>query len=238
VKRAFDLLVSLSLLAALSPLLLVLVFAVRASSPGPALFRQRRVGRHGRPFTILKFRTMRLAPASTGSAVTAGSDPRITPLGAWMRRTKLDELPQLLNVVRGEMSLVGPRPDVPEVVATYDERMRELLAVRPGITSIASVDLRHEEALLGAARDPERFYLEVVVPAKVEAAMQHVARPTIAFDLEVLGRTAAALFRGSDRGGCLTRQLAARLERWNREVNSERSNREPNPHRPSEGGSS
>ncbi len=194
-KRIFDIAVSLAGLLLLAPLLLALAVAVRLDSAGPALFRQERVGRHGRPFRIAKFRTMR---PGAGPLVTAGGDPRVTRLGAWLRHWKLDELPQLWNVLRGDMSLVGPRPEVPRYVAHYPDDLRRcVLSVRPGITDPAAVRFRHEEALLAAATDPERCYVEEILPAKLALYADYVARRSFATDLGVLGATVRVILVGS-----------------------------------------
>lgn len=198
-KRAFDIAVSLVGLVLLAPLLALLALAVRLDSPGPALFRQERVGRHGRTFRIAKFRTMR---PGAGPLVTAGGDPRVTRLGARLRHWKLDELPQLWNVLRGDMSLVGPRPEVPRYVAHYPADLRgRVLSVRPGITDPAAVRFRHEEALLAAAPDPERCYLEEILPAKLALYADYVAHRSFAADLGVLAATVRVLLGGAGADG-------------------------------------
>lgn len=197
-KRLFDLVVSALLLLLLSPLLLLLAAWVKLDSPGPVFFRQERVGRHGVPFRIHKFRTMRHAvdPAAAGLPLTVGEDPRITRAGRWLRRTRLDELPQLLDVLAGSMSLVGPRPEVPRYVALYPPGLRErALAVRPGLTDPASLAHLDEAALLAAAADPEREYVERILPVKLRQAAAYAERATLASDLAVLARTAWALLR-------------------------------------------
>ncbi len=192
-KRALDVAVSLIALLLLWPLLLALALAVRLDSAGPALFRQERVGLHGRPFRIHKFRTMR-AGGAAGPLVTAGGDARITRVGRVLRRHKLDELPQLWDVLRGAMSLVGPRPEVPHFMALYpDEARRVILSVRPGITDPASIAFRDEEALLAAAPDPERAYVETVMPLKQRPYLDYVRQRSLAGDLRILLRTAAVL---------------------------------------------
>ncbi len=197
-KRLFDLIVS-----ALALLLLALPMAaiaawIKLDSPGPVFFRQQRVGRHGVPFAIHKFRTMR--HGAGGLALTVGEDARITRAGRWLRRTRLDELPQLLDVLAGHMSLVGPRPEVPRYVALYPPGLRErALAVRPGITDPASLAFIDEAALLAAAADPEREYVERILPLKLQSAAAYAERATLASDLAVLARTAAALL-GKVRG--------------------------------------
>jgi lipopolysaccharide/colanic/teichoic acid biosynthesis glycosyltransferase len=157
-------------------------------------FRQQRVGRHGVPFDIHKFRTMAHDPRGGGPQITVGADPRITRAGALLRRSKLDELPQLIDVLRGAMSFVGPRPEVPRYVAIYPAELRDkVLSVRPGITDLASVHYRDEAALLARAADPEREYREVVLPAKLRLAAQYVEHATLRTDLRLIGLTLKAL---------------------------------------------
>lgn len=191
-KRGFDLLVSaLLLLLAALPMLLIAAW-VRWDSPGPALFRQIRVGQGGRPFTIHKFRTMRAEGGGLG--LTVGADARITRAGRWLRRLKLDELPQLWDVLRGAMSLVGPRPDLPEYVARYPAELRDrVLRVRPGITDPASLTFRDEAALLAQESDPERAYFERILPAKLALSADYADRATLWTDLVLIGRTATLL---------------------------------------------
>ncbi|MDE2146347.1 MAG: sugar transferase [Burkholderiales bacterium] len=192
-KRLFDLLFAAVALLLLSPLLLAIAAWIRLDSPGPALFRQERVGRGGRPFRIHKFRTMR--HRAGGPALTVGADPRITRAGAWLRRRRLDELPQLLDVLQGTMSLVGPRPELPRYVAHYPPALRErALAVRPGITDPSSLAFLDEAGRLAAAADPEREYIERILPAKLQCAADYAARASLATDLGVLWRTARALW--------------------------------------------
>ncbi len=194
-KRAFDLLVAGCALALLSPLMLAIALWVRLGSPGPVLFRQQRVGRHGVPFRIRKFRTM--VQGAAGLPLTVGADPRITRAGAFLRRHRLDELPQLIDVLQGTMSLVGPRPEVPRYVALYPSALRErALAVRPGLTDPASLSHLDEAARLAAAADPEREYVEHILPAKLQQAVAYAERATLATDIAVLARTALRLLRG------------------------------------------
>lgn len=186
-KRLFDIAASALGLAVLAPLLALAALWIKLDSPGPVLFRQTRIGRHGVPFTIHKFRTMRVAP---GAAITVGADPRITRSGHVLRQTKLDELPQLWDVLRGAMSLVGPRPELPRYVELYpDDLKRQVLAVRPGITDPASLAFSHEAELLAAAADPEREYREIILPAKLRLSADYAARATLATDLQLIGRT-------------------------------------------------
>lgn len=194
IKRVFDVLVALLLLLLLALPLLAIAVWVRLDSPGPALYRQVRVGRHGQPFRIHKFRTMQVGADQAGPALTAASDPRITRAGAWLRARRLDELPQLLDVLRGHMSLVGPRPEVPRYVDHYPADLKvQVLAVRPGITDPASLAHRHEAQWLQGAPDPERLYLEQVLPAKLRLQADYARRATFWSDLQVLVRTAAVL---------------------------------------------
>ncbi|RVU43431.1 hypothetical protein EOE66_21070 [Rubrivivax rivuli] len=194
-KRTFDLLAAGAGLLALAPLFALLALLIKLDSPGPVFFRQWRVGRHGEPFRIFKFRTMTVQQQPGGPEVTVAGDARITRTGAWLRRWKLDELPQLIDVLRGTMSLVGPRPEVPRYVAHYPPAWRErLLSVRPGITDFASVRYRDENELLARAENPEREYIDVVLPAKLHYALRYVENPSLTSDLRVLGLTLRTVF--------------------------------------------
>ena len=194
-KRAFDILGAAVGLVMLGPLLLAFALLVRLDTPGPVFFRQTRVGLRGRPFRIFKFRTMTVQQESGGPEVTVAGDARITRTGTWLRRWKLDELPQLIDVLRGTMSLVGPRPEVPRYVEHYPPEWRErLLSVRPGITDFASVRYRDENELLAQASDPEREYIDVVLPTKLRYALHYVDNPSLASDLRVLGLTLRTVF--------------------------------------------
>ncbi len=192
-KRLFDIAASALGLLILAPLLLLAALWIKLDSPGPALFRQTRVGRFGVPFTIHKFRTMRVEP---GAAITVGADPRITRCGHLLRQTKLDELPQLWDVLRGAMSLVGPRPELPRYVAFYPADLRErVLSVRPGITDPASLAYSHEAELLAAAADPECAYREVILPAKLKLSADYAASASLATDLRLILTTLARVVR-------------------------------------------
>ena len=193
-KRAFDLLGAGLALLLLAPLMAVVALWIKIDSPGPVFFRQQRVGRRGVLFLIHKFRTMRTGVE--GLALTVGDDPRITRAGRFLRRTRLDELPQFIDVLQGAMSLVGPRPEVPRYVALYPPALRErALAVRPGLTDPASLDFIDEAALLAAAADPEREYVERILPAKLQRAAEYAESASLATDLAVLARTLWALLR-------------------------------------------
>ena len=194
-KRLFDLLGATLALLVLAPLLLVVALAVRLDSPGPVFFRQERVGRHGVPFRIHKFRTMCADAQAVGPQVTVGQDSRITRVGHWLRHYRIDELPQFIDVLQGTMSLVGPRPEVPRFVAHYPADLKaRVLAVRPGITDPASLAHIDESALLAAAADPEREYVERILPRKLALQADYVVQATLASDLRVLLRTLKVLW--------------------------------------------
>jgi lipopolysaccharide/colanic/teichoic acid biosynthesis glycosyltransferase len=194
-KRLFDVLAAACGLLLLAPVLLAIALWIRLDSPGPALFRQRRVGRHGRLFDIYKFRTMADGP-DDGRQLTVGRDPRITRAGRFLRRTKLDELPQLLNVLEGTMSLVGPRPEVPRYVDRYPPAVRQtVLSVAPGITDLAAILFKDENDILGRAQDPERAYVETILPVKLEYYQRYVRERSFWLDLRILFRTLAAILR-------------------------------------------
>jgi lipopolysaccharide/colanic/teichoic acid biosynthesis glycosyltransferase len=193
-KRLFDILASLAGLALLALPGLLLALAIKLDSPGPVFFRQDRVGRFGRRFRIHKFRTMRTDAERVGGQLTVGDDARVTGLGRWLRAHRLDELPQLIDVLVGDMSLVGPRPEVPRYVALYPDEMRaRVLAVRPGITDPASLAFRGEAAQLAAAADPEREYVDVILPRKLALAADYAAHASLWTDLGVVARSLRVL---------------------------------------------
>ncbi|MBA3465637.1 MAG: sugar transferase [Deltaproteobacteria bacterium] len=216
-KRLLDVTLAGGALLVGAPLLAVLAAAVKLDSPGPAMFVQTRVGRGGRPFRIMKLRTM--TTGGEGAQITAHGDKRITRVGALLRRTKLDELPQLWNVVRGDMSIVGPRPEVPDYVARYRPEWRPLLDVRPGLTDLASLSFRGEEELLALAHDRERAYTEVVMPMKLQLALEGLERSSVADDLRLIAQTALAVIR---RGGDdpIVEEARRRIEDLNAETTS------------------
>jgi len=174
VKRSFDIAVAVMGMLPLLPVMVAIATAVRLTSPGPVLYRQVRVGRHGRLFRICKFRSMVSGADRSGGPLTIGGDARITPVGRFLRRHKLDELPQLFNVLRGEMSLVGPRPEVPEFIRMYPESYERILQVRPGMTSRTTLAFRNEERLLAAVTNPRRWYCEKVLPCKIVHTSKHL----------------------------------------------------------------
>ncbi len=195
-KRLLDVSVAACGLVLLSPLLLGAAMAIKLSGPGPVFFRQTRVGRYGAPFSIHKFRTMVSDAPALGLPLTVGADPRITRIGAWLRARRIDELPQLIDVLAGDMSLVGPRPEVPHWVARYPAELRErVLAVKPGITDPSTLAFADEATLLAQAADPEREYVEVILPTKLALAADYADSATLTSDLCVLWRTAALLLR-------------------------------------------
>jgi len=195
-KRLFDLAFTLPGLVLLSPLFAAIAVWIKWDSPGPVFFRQTRVGRGGRPFCIVKFRTMVADAEALGDKVTAGGDPRITRAGAFLRRYKLDELPQLINVVKGEMSLVGPRPEVPEYVAHYPEAVRaKVLSVPPGITDRASLEFRSENELLAGAADPHAYYVSEILPRKLAYYEAYADHRSLWGDLKLVLRTLGRLVR-------------------------------------------
>jgi len=191
-KRVLDLILSLGALALLWPLLVFLAVWVKLDSPGPVFYRGQRVGRDGQPFLMYKFRTMVVGAEREGPAVTYKDDPRITTAGRFLRRTKLDELPQFFNVVKGEMSLVGPRPEDPKYVALYTAEQRQVLSVRPGITGPTQLLYRDEASMLqGESVDEE--YVSRIMPQKLKLDLEYVRHRSLMGDLRVLWRTAATL---------------------------------------------
>lgn len=193
-KRIFDLFFSIPGVLLLAPLFLLISIWIIFDSVGPVFFRQERVGRFGKVFLIFKFRTMCLDAESKGRQITVGQDPRITRSGRFLRKTKLDELPQLLNVITGEMSLVGPRPEVPRYVALYPANVRELvLSVPPGITDYASIEYKDENAILGQAADPDRAYVEDVMPVKLAYYQRYVAERSLWVDFKLIMKTLQAI---------------------------------------------
>jgi lipopolysaccharide/colanic/teichoic acid biosynthesis glycosyltransferase len=193
-KRLFDIVFAGLGLLLLSPLLLGIALWIKLDSRGPVFFRQERVGRFGVPFRIHKFRTMVSDAERLGAQITVGADARITTAGRWLRASKVDELPQLWDVLRGAMSLVGPRPEVPRYVALYPPGMRELvLSVRPGITDPASLNFRNESELLARAADPEREYVEVVMPMKLGLTADYVRHASLLGDIRLILATLGAI---------------------------------------------
>ena len=192
-KRTWDVVVAGLGLMMLSPLLILVALLVKLTSPGPVFFRQERIGRGGQPFSILKFRSMVQDAPARGTPITFGNDPRITPLGRILRKTKIDELPQLINVLRGDMSLVGPRPEIRKYVDMFRPDYEEILRVRPGITDLASIEFRDEAALLGQAADPEAEYVARVLPEKIRLAKVYVRQSSFLSDIAIIVKTLTRL---------------------------------------------
>lgn len=188
-KRVFDLFCSVAGLVILLPVMAVIALLIRLTGKGPVFFVQERMGIHGRPFNLLKFRTMKVDGQAVAGRFDPGDTSRVTSLGSFLRRYKLDELPQLINVVRGEMSLVGPRPEVRKWVSVYPEKWTKILTVVPGITDNASVVFRNEEELLHLSDNPERVYCDVILPAKLSLYEQYVEHHSLKGDILLIFRT-------------------------------------------------
>ena len=192
-KRLFDMVCAALGLLILSPVLLVCALLVGLTSPGGVLFRQERIGKDGVPFTIYKFRSMRKDNA--GLKISTSRDTRITPVGRVLRKTKLDELPQLWNVLKGDMSFVGPRPEVREYTVLYTPEQRQVLMVRPGVTGLASIRYRNENELLTASSDPNRTYIDEVMPAKLALDLKYIPRACVSYDIKLIWETLVTVVR-------------------------------------------
>ncbi len=199
-KRAFDLIFSAVGLVLLAPLLVALAFLVKLGTRGPVFYRGVRVGWREKPFRIFKFRTMVVDAEKLGGASTPGDDPRVTPVGRLLRKYKLDELPQLFNVMKGEMSLVGPRPQVPWAVAQYTQDERAVLHVRPGITDYASVRFRDEGEILRGSQNPDKDYFEKIHPEKMRLSLEYIRKQSLWLDCQILAMTLAAVIFSPRRG--------------------------------------
>ena len=194
-KRIFDLFFVIPGLLILAPVLLVIALIIKLKDGGDVLFKQVRVGQHGQNFKVLKFRTMVLNAESLGDKVTTGDDPRITPIGHVLRKYKFDELPQLINVLKGEMSLVGPRPEVPEFVEFYPADVRNIvLSVPPGMTDRASIEFVNENELLSGSNDPVNDYKNKVLPIKLEFYVDYVEQRSLYLDFTLIIKTIIAIF--------------------------------------------
>ncbi|AZA08249.1 sugar transferase [Corynebacterium pseudopelargi] len=195
-RRTIDIVASAGGLAVLAVPMVAVAVAVKVSSPGPVFFTQERVGKDGEHFNLIKFRSMRPAVDDTAAQVTAGGDPRITKIGGFLRNWKLDELPQLFNVLKGDMSLVGPRPEVPRYTPYWPKQYADIiLTVRPGITNPVTVELRDQEELLAGREDPERFYIDQMLPEKARKYAEYVQARTLAGDLRTIFHTIKAVAR-------------------------------------------
>lgn len=193
-KRIFDLTLCIPGLLVLSPLMLVIMLFIRMDGGKTVFFRQERVGKNGKPFRIWKFRTMVEDAEKLGKQLTVGEDPRITKTGRVLRKTKLDELPQLFNVLKGEMSFVGPRPEVPRYVDLYTDEQKDVLKLTPGITDLASIRYRDENELLAKSDDPEKTYIEEIMPEKIRINLEYAKNANVLTDLGVIFKTLFRVF--------------------------------------------
>ena len=194
-KRTFDVVACVAAVVILCPLWLCIGLLVACGSKGGALYRQTRVGRDGKEFKLLKFSTMRQDADKIGGLITVGEDARVTRIGRFLRKYKIDELPQFLNIIAGDMSIVGPRPEVPKYVALYDERQRQVLSVRPGLTDYASIEYISENELLARSSDPDRTYIEEIMPAKLELNLKYIENQSVSEDLRLICKTLFSILK-------------------------------------------
>ncbi len=188
-KRVFDVVFAILCLILFSPLLILIAILIKLDSKGPVIFKQIRVGRNMKDFNLIKFRTMKVVQSNNSLLTIGNHDNRITKLGYWLRKYKLDELPQLLNVLKGQMSFVGPRPEVRKYVNMYSEEQRYVLSIKPGITDWASVEFCNENELLQHAEDPENYYIERIIPAKIKQNMRYIRQHDIFTDFKIIWLT-------------------------------------------------
>ncbi len=194
-KRCFDITASaLGLLFLLIPFLIIAII-IKATSKGPVFFRQVRVGKDGKEFRIYKFRTMVVDAEKKGMQITVGADSRITGIGKFLRKTKVDELPQLINVLNGQMSFVGPRPEVPRYVALYDDYQRNILRIKPGITELASIVYRDENEVLAKSENPEETYINEIMPKKIALNIEYMQKLGFWYDIKLIFMTFAAILK-------------------------------------------
>lgn len=196
IKRIFDLTLSVLGLLILLPVLMLTASLIKCSSPGPVLFKQERIGLNGQPFQIIKLRTMVVDAEKSGRQITVYDDPRITKVGKYLRKFKIDELPQLYNILKGEMSLVGPRPEVKKYVEMYSEQQLAVLSVKPGITDYASIEFRNEDELLALSDNPEQVYIEIIMPYKLKLGLKYIKDMSLITDLKILLFTLLPGMRG------------------------------------------
>lgn len=190
IKRFFDIILSFLGLIITLPLILIISFLIKRDDPGPVFYRGKRVGKKGKEFKIFKFRTMVQNADKIGGPSTAGDDPRLTKIGKFLRKYNLDELPQLINVLKGEMSIVGPRPEVPQEVETFEEETKRIiLSVRPGMTDLATLENVHEEEILKGSKDPHATYQKLIKPKKLKLAVEYVKRRSFLLDLKIILKT-------------------------------------------------
>lgn len=195
IKRIFDIVASLGGLIVLSPMLIVVAICIKLDSKGSVFFKQKRVGKNKEIFEIYKFRTMVTDAEKLGKQITVGNDSRITRVGKFIRKCKLDEFPQLINVLKGEMSLVGPRPEVPKYVELYDEYQEQILLVQPGITDYASIEFRNENEILGESYNPEETYIEEIMPTKIDLNMKYIKNISMVEDIKLIVSTILAILK-------------------------------------------
>lgn len=188
-KRIFDVVFAILCLILFSPLLILIAIVIKLDSKGPVIFKQIRVGRNMKDFHLIKFRTMKVVQSNNSLLTIGNHDNRITKIGYWLRKYKLDELPQLLNVLKGQMSFVGPRPEVRKYVNMYSEEQRYVLSIKPGITDWASVEFCNENELLQHAEDPENYYIERIIPAKIKQNMRYIKQHDIITDFKIIWLT-------------------------------------------------
>ncbi|MFN5347594.1 MAG: sugar transferase [Bacteroidota bacterium] len=189
VKRLFDLMITIPMLLLVSPFFLIIALLIKLGSKGPVFYMQTRVGLNSRDFKIFKFRTMQMNADKAGLLTVGGRDPRVTPIGYFLRKYKLDELPQLLNVLFGSMSLVGPRPEVRKYVDLYNVEQQKVLSVKPGITDYASIEYSEENELLAKSNDPERTYIDEIMPAKLLLNQKYIAEKSLTTDIKIIWLT-------------------------------------------------
>lgn len=192
-KRVFDILSSITAIGFLLPLLLIIGLAIVLNSKGGVLYKQLRIGKNGKIFYLLKFRSMQIGSDKQGLLTIGAKDSRITHIGHFIRKYKLDELPQLLNVLAGDMSLVGPRPEVPAYVSLYTEEQKQVLTVKPGITDYASIEYRNENEILGNAKNPEQMYIKEIMPAKLALNLKYINDQSLLTDIKILIKTISSL---------------------------------------------
>jgi len=188
-KRLFDILFSIIGLALIFPVLFLISILIKLDSKGPVFFVQGRVGKHNKDFNIYKFRTMEIESAKKGNLTLGNNDSRVTKIGYFLRRYKIDELPQLINIIKGDMSFVGPRPELRYYVNFYKEEDLEIFKIRPGITGLASLKYRNEVELLKKAKDPEAFFIKTIIPDKLKYNKEYISKKSILFDLKLIGLT-------------------------------------------------
>lgn len=188
-KRLFDLVVSVSALIILSPFFVIIAFLIVLDSKGGVFYKQKRIGKNARPFLLYKFRSMKLGSDKKGLITVGNNDSRITKLGQFLRNYKLDELPQIFNIIFNDMSFVGPRPEVGKYVKLYTAEQMRVLSVKPGLTDLASLEFINENELLGRAEKPEDYYVKVIMPAKLRLNLEYIEKQSFLFDLKIIGKT-------------------------------------------------